>query len=173
MSNCILLSLPDKLSDRVLSWAKEHISSSDIYGKDGKGYEHAPHITAAYGIDDDNVEGAVKRALDGVGPFTVKLGAVDFFMDPTKEYHVIKISVLPGPAEEFHERVVSNVGMYDPTYEYHPHITLAYVKPGRCQDLMGDQSFAGEDVEISSGMLMTDDNNPKRIRFGGMHGVDS
>jgi 2'-5' RNA ligase len=172
MANCILLSLPKELEDSVKSWAAEHIDGQDVYGKDGKGFEHSPHITAAHGIDDEDIHGAVSKIMDNAAPIKVKLGLVEFFIDPEKDYHVLKISVEPGAAEEFHESVVDSVSMYNPTYEYHPHITLAYLKPGACQELYGNQDFLGQEVEISSCLLMTNDAEPKRLNFGGMHGVD-
>lgn len=165
MSNCILLSLPKDLEAQILEWSANNISDADLYNKDGKGREGSPHITAAYGIDDEDIETSVTKALREIGSFSIKTGDIGFFIDPEKDYHVIKIAVDHGPAEKLHEHIVDNVSMYDPTYEYHPHITLAYVKPGSCQDFVGCKDLSGYEADISSCLLMTDDE-PKRINFG-------
>jgi hypothetical protein len=95
------------------------------------------------------------------------LGNVGFFTNPhpNKQYHVLKIAVDPSQLLPVREKVISGIEMYDPSHDFNPHITIAYLKPGACQDLDGDQYFKGMACPINSCIYSAAEGGTKFINL--------
>jgi 2'-5' RNA ligase len=145
----ILLMLPQDFSSRLIEWGQKNIPSDKLSGISGKGYEKSPHITLATGIIDEAPEKAFKL-LEKQGPFKVQLGEIDCFHKPDKGYDVLKIAVDSQVAHMLNEGILENLEINNPILPYSPHITLAYIRPHSCGDLIGSDEFKGLEVPIEA-----------------------
>ena len=131
IASCLMLRVPEDLSKKILEWAKGNIKEEDLYNKDGKGLQHGHHITLAPQITDESADQHILQVMNNTPALSADVGQVGFFSDPDKDYHVLKIAVDPSNLEGLHEKIVEGVEMYNPTHDFSPHITIAYVKVGR------------------------------------------
>jgi hypothetical protein len=141
---CLLCRLP-AVADcaRITAWAHENVGELDLAGD---GYENDAHVTVLYGFTPDVRpeevnEVVLRHAPEGVD---LRLGAVGFFTnDP--DYDVLKVSVESGGLQALHYSLCAAFsGRVQSDYpDYHPHLTLAYVKKGCCRHLEGNASLSG------------------------------
>ena len=125
------------LNTKIPDWKENHISGidpKDVYIKqydDSYGLEQIPHITILYGIHEDEIDPEV--IIDVIKakmkPVTVTITNISIF--EADEYDVVKYDI-PATKQllgyrEMLERTFPNTQTFP---EYHPHMTLAYVKPG-------------------------------------------
>lgn len=120
----------------IKNWVEFHlagIDEDDVYLKpydDSYGKEENPHVTVVYGIHEDEVD--PQRMADMIEhymkPLTVVIKEIDIF--PGKEYDVVKYNVpLTGQLQGYRD-IFMQVPNTQKFPEYHPHMTIAYVKPG-------------------------------------------
>lgn len=100
------------------------------------GRESCCHVTIKYGLH-TNKPAEVFAAVANFGPVQIKLGKTSLF--PAKEGHeqrggeefdVVKIDVESNDLQRLNKLIASSLECTDTHPEYHPHVTLAYVKPG-------------------------------------------
>lgn len=137
------IDLPSDISGKIMGWGKQHIPQDMVHddGDNTSGYEDDIHVTLLYGLKDDGPE-KVRAVLEDVDPFDVRLGLVTAFRDKD-EYDVIKIDVESPMMHKLHykmEKLLENDNSYA---TYQPHVTVAYVKKGIADDLIGDDTFKG------------------------------
>jgi len=121
------------LKGDVPNW-KEKISivkPEDLYVEgDDYGYEKEPHVTVIYGLHDEDIDrGELYDHLKNIWSIRVTINQISIF--ETDEYDVVKFDV-PLVKDlkayrQFFEKFYPNTQTYD---EYHPHMTIAYVKKG-------------------------------------------
>ena len=149
---CLMAYYPEKLSEKIRGWVKENVPEDSLYeDEDGYGYENEVHTTLAYGIDPSNTEDVLEETVKncGVSSPKVSLGSVDKFYgkDSGNPYDVLKIKVNGDDLHKLHAFISDALGLPGNTHpEYSPHLTLAYVKPGCCEDLVGEKPFDFEDT---------------------------
>jgi 2'-5' RNA ligase len=147
--------LPADLSDAVLSLARQ-IPDEDL-ADDGR--DASPHVTLKYGLHGDD-PAAARAALAGEPPVRVRLGKVSVFpASPDRPgSDVVKLDVESADLHRLNGRVAAAVPHTDTYPEYHPHVTLAYVKPGLGQKYAGRADLEGREATID------------RVRFSDRHG---
>jgi 2'-5' RNA ligase len=124
------VNLPDDAAKAVREWAAKLIPD-EVLAEQGR--EAEPHITVLYGLHNDEPEAAQKVAA-GFGSITVKLGEVDVF--EADGYDVVFLDVKSPDLANLHEKLVELE--HTKTHpEYHPHLTLAYVKSGEGAQFKG------------------------------------
>lgn len=124
----------------------------------GFGREDEPHVTALYGITHDDA-GAIAQAVGGKhGPVKLTLGKVSKFTN-NPNYDVLKVDV---DSPELHalNKTLKGQPNENDYPDYHPHLTLAYVKKGAANDLVGSTHFEGRKITVPS--LTFSDHNRKQ-----------
>lgn len=162
--SALLLMLPQDFSNRVLEWSSQMINPDNLSGLPNKGYDKSPHITLATGIIDEAPEKAFKL-LEKQGPFTVNLGAVDKFPKLEKGYDVLKINVESPILHDLNSGILNNLEVNDPIKPFNPHITLAYVKPFSCDEILGLDHFEGMEIPIDAYVYSDRQKGGKMVRL--------
>jgi hypothetical protein len=127
-----ILALADKIPDEELS---------------GDGRESEPHITVRYGLHTDDPRPVVD-VLKDCAPIRYTLGAVSIFVVDDNDsqrggdqYDVVKVDVESPGLVELNRRL-GILPCTDTHPTYHPHVTIAYVKPGLGRKYAGSADFS-------------------------------
>jgi len=123
----------------INDWEDIHlngIEKKDLYdNKDNEyGLEETPHVTLVYGIHEDEIDASVIRDTikENIESFSVKVKNIGFF--ECDEYDVVKYDVIPSKDLLKYRKLFLKTFENTQTFkEYHPHITLAYVKKGEAK----------------------------------------
>lgn len=140
--SCAMLNLSDDVSSIVKYWTKKNIPTEHLYISDDKGingYSEESHVTICYGITDTNPKNLIKIA-NGYGPIELKFCKVDKF-DTNPDFDVIKITMDSDKLRYLNNSITKNMTCVSDFSTYEPHTTLAYVKKGSCDNLVGDTFF--------------------------------
>lgn len=124
------------------------IADEDL-AEDGR--EDRPHITVKYGIHTEEayeVAAALRNEPGGVAI----LGATSLFQakDNWSGADVVKIDVISRDLRRLNGAIASGVEVTDKYPVYRPHVTVAYVKPGRGQKYEGMDAVEGAEVPFYS-----------------------
>ena len=156
--HCIMADVPQKES--MLDFIKK-IPSECVYEEAGKHYgkENNPHVTVMYGLSPVE-ENRVKELLTKVPKKIVaELGQISKFENADAPYDVLKIEVKSSHLSKIHEMIRKN---FDNNYQwpqYNPHVTLAYVKKGTCNEYVGNKTFEGMKVMFETFMYSNGDRD--------------
>lgn len=133
--SCTMLMLPD-LEDDLARIAAE-IDPQDLAGD---GIETEAHVTVCYGTHTHDPE-EIKAILQevGIGQVHLSLGALSTFppSDHSDGAAVLKFDVESEDLEKMNAAIRAKLKTTDSFPEYHPHITLAYVKPEAVEKYLG------------------------------------
>jgi 2'-5' RNA ligase len=165
--SCAMLALADADASAILDFAAATIADGDLAPK---GREDEPHITVLYGIATSNVK-VMTALLSDVPPITVTLGEVSVFEgggDDDGSRDVVKIDVVGRELVELNEMIESTIETDDNAYgSYNPHITLAYVKPGRGAQYAGPCDLTGMQLTFDTVAFSAADGTTTIIPLGG------
>lgn len=159
-SSSVIINLPPELAQSIVNWSRYRINSANEYVNAAEniyGIQWGPHVTCFYGLHTANPLDVMNVIEQGsIGPFEMTLGPISLFSKP--EYDVVKIEIESPGLRMLHTAIGSlpNSNEYP---DFKPHLTLAYVKPGWANNLMGDTSFAGLVVKAD------------RVEFSNYNGV--
>lgn len=150
----------------VKNWEKlatDFIDEKDVYGtlENGFGVEDTPHVTLLFGFHDDKSDIAerLEKKLPTKGAIKLNVVSVSFFETPA--YDVVKFDVESSSLNKLHEWCKENFDYTSAHKEYHPHITIAYVKKGMGQKYKREMSKAFE-FEISDLIYSHPDKDKKK-----------
>ena len=104
------------------------IDKDDVYDEDGYGYENDAHITLFWGLLDGVEDNDVKNFLNGIPKPYIELNVIDIFQGT--EYDVVKFNVTNQLLNDLNSNL-STLPNQQTFLEYHPHMTICYVKAGR------------------------------------------
>ncbi|NJO91097.1 MAG: 2'-5' RNA ligase family protein [Chloroflexia bacterium] len=119
----------DKLVRRI-------VKEKDIYDpaeEPGEyGYEDKPHITVAYGIHHDEVldESAIYTKIKAMNKMKFTIKDIGVFENDDKPFDVVKFDIKPTKTLLKHREEFLEFPNTQTFTEYHPHMTIAYVKAG-------------------------------------------
>jgi len=166
--SCILYELPEEAADDVMKWGIEHISNDDLYHPGDTygdnveyGRENHIHLTVKWGLHDAKPTNFFSMA-DRWGSFSIELGEVTKF-EGSPNYDVIKIDVSGDKLFELNGYISNNLLNTETYPEYHPHVTIAYVKKGSCDHLIGSATFSGMQFNVDSVMWSSHDGKKYAI----------
>ena len=124
--NCVMIYL------NISNWDKiqENIDEDDLYidiNDDSYGREDNPHITLIYGIH-DIPDSEISNDLRNININDIKFKGVSVFNND--KFDVLKFDIDSNEMVSYNTLFVSK---YPNTndYTYHPHCTIAYLKPGK------------------------------------------
>lgn len=145
---CLMAQLPVWDKYRIVAWSQEHIPAKYLAGD---GYERNPHVTVLYGFDP---EFKVQTLIQHFTPKferharQLTLGKIRRFpAHPGRpESDCLVVEVVSPDLTKLHKALRKEYGdMVKVTFDsYHPHLVLAYVKPGALKHLDGNAHFNGE-----------------------------
>ena len=135
--------LPLMLASEIIRWGEECVLDNDLYMDPNDltlGRADEPHATLLYGIHSDHPE-EIRKLLTGVESFEIELGKVSSFTWSEK-FDVLKIEAI---SDELHRlnKLLSRIPCTQLFPIYRPHVTVAYIKKGHCNKLLGSMDFAG------------------------------
>lgn len=146
----VLFLLPDDLAEEVHKWGLKHVKDKDLYldPEEDRSYgrEDEMHCTVLYGIHDKKAT-ATKKVLKNEKPFEISLGKVSMFTNPEK-FDVLKVEVIGKKLHTLHNLLRDNLEVTESYPEYKPHITIAYLKKGKCKSLVGSDEFLGTKAKV-------------------------
>lgn len=126
---CVMMDVYPLIINDIIAEADYYYSEEQEFVK-GNVSENVPHVTLLYGMlhDPKIIEDHVHAVLEGWEISSVNVEEVSFFYGKDSEYITIIASVkVSDKLLEAHQRL-SLLPHINTFGEYHPHITLAYVK---------------------------------------------
>jgi len=134
------IDLPPDAAEQVLAGGRDLIPDSDLMSH---GRELHPHITVRYGVEDDADK--LQAILKDFKPFEVTLGLVHVFPISThsEDSNPVVIDVESPELIRLNAAIDAAMSAKQNDFEYHPHCTLAYVKPDAAKQYRGSDKFKG------------------------------
>lgn len=122
---------------QVVTWTHENIPE-DALADDG--YENSPHVTALYGFEPGVTEAEIRGVARQFGRSAImQLREVGRF-DSNPAYDVLHVKVKSPDLCELNALLVKKFKVKQ-TFDFHPHLSLAYVKKGAAAKLDGHCYF--------------------------------
>lgn len=141
------IDLDTNYSKKVLAWSRKNIPDGKLVHNDNaEGRETNIHVTVLYGLH-TNTPDSVKKVVAKIKPFHIKLGKISKFEG--LNYDVIKIDVISSDLKKAN-KILSKLPHTNKYKTYLPHCTLAYVKKGSCDHLIGKEVFKGIAIPVKS-----------------------
>ena len=158
------INLPRSIATGIIHWGQDYIDNDSIYKNDNNfGREKEIHVTVLYGIHSQLPDESIKLLTKQL-PFEVHLGEISLFTN-NEEFDVVKITVSSPKLIKLNKLLKVNLKNTQTFPDYNPHVTIAYVKKGRCSNLAGRKDF--NDIKWTVNTLIfssrTGDKTP--IRF--------
>jgi len=123
------------LQANMNNWRSKHlkiIDPSDLFedDTDDYGYCSYPHITVLFGLHDGKINKKdLFEDIRDMSPVTVKIKEIDIFVND--KFDVVKYEIpVTEQLKEYNKNFLNNYSNTQTFPKYHPHMTLAYVKPG-------------------------------------------
>lgn len=143
---CAMFDLDKQDADKVLAWSKKNIPDDVLFTDGEKGREDEIHVTVLYGLHSDDHKDAAK-IIQKFKPDVITFGEVSKF--ESDKYDVLKLSV-EGSILRKMNKALKELPYTSNFPTYNPHCTLAYVKKGTCDHLLGKRNFDGFEVTMNS-----------------------
>jgi 2'-5' RNA ligase len=126
---------------KLISVGKKLVKDSQLYTEPNEDYgrETDPHVTIKYGFTPDLTDDEVKKMLSGVKKFSVTVSGISTF-SPEK-FDVVKFDVVPNGQLLDLRKLADKFPNKDSHPNYHPHITIAYVKKGSFPNKVEGKNF--------------------------------
>jgi 2'-5' RNA ligase len=138
----------------ALNAARMQIADSDLHGK-GRDVG-GNHITVRYGIAGDEHEG-LRAFLCRQSPFEATLGKTATF-SASDHSEGAAVIIAPVDSPELHrlnEELAEHAVFTPPSFEYHPHATVAYVHQDKADKYVGMSATDGKKVTVDTISITT------------------
>jgi hypothetical protein len=118
-------------------------------------------VTVLYGFNLEFEASKITEVLPG--SVSLKLGKVSRFKCP--EYDVLKVDVDSGDLEKLNAKLAQVFGgeITKSKHDYHPHLTIAYIKKGTCNELDGREDFKGRQPHIGQLLYSLPEKQGRRV----------
>jgi 2'-5' RNA ligase len=132
---------------KILSWSRRNIPHSKlVFNDNAEGRETNTHVTVLYGLHAIKPQ-EVKKTVKSIKPFHIRLGKISKFEGP--DYDVIKIDIVSTDLIKAN-KVLAKLPHTNKYKTYVPHCTIAYVKKGSCDHLLGKEVFKGLVIPVNA-----------------------
>jgi len=151
--SCLMALVPHDLAQEIVEWGVRNVPDEDLYlDEDGKlGRELESHITIKYGLLTNDAKD-VRRSFNHDKPFHATLGKVRHFQPPELPFDVLTVEIISDDLEKANKKICDSFdcakGLVSD--EYHPHITIAYMKRDTAKEYIGSDIFDGKEVELDT-----------------------
>jgi 2'-5' RNA ligase len=149
----------------AISSVQEEIAEEDLAGR---GLDVGPiHITLRYGIEGNDIS-AIKALLATQSPIAATLGATSCFPPSATRDVAVLIATIECPKlHALHQRLGEVIEFVEPTHEYEPHVTVAYVRPEVAEKYVGNQITAGHRFVITEVLIRTKSKGETIVALNG------
>ena len=113
-----------------------------------EGRETEPHITCRWGLHFMTPSARLRETLRSFGPITATLGKTSLFSNPDAD--VLKVDVESPDLHRLYKLIGRVVPVHTTHPTYKPHLTIAYLKPGKGKKYAGDASFVGQKMTFNA-----------------------
>ena len=140
---------PDGEVGKLMQSIGNGIDPQDLVGS---GVETDPHVTVRYGIKPGSSLSELERYFRGLKPFIITFGDVTSFPPSphSDDAAVIKVDVTSPELQRINQEVVRYAVFKEANFEYHPHATIAYVKPSAVGRYIGNDALNGKTTTVTS-----------------------
>ena len=152
----------------VPNWDKHiaKIAKEDIYNNEEKDYglEHTPHVTVLFGIHlDETKPEDVEKLMKLFKPVDASVDTIAIFEN--ENYDVVKYDVpVTEQLKEYHEAVMAAFPNTQTFPEYHPHMTISYVKPGEGKKYVGKVKPFNVKFDLAVYSMKSSDAESKKVK---------
>jgi len=140
----VMLEIDGSLRTEIMKFIDESIQDCDV-ASDGK--EDNPHVTALYGLHTGSTQ-KIKDHIADVESFEITLGKISKFTT-SDEHDVLKVEIESSSLRKIHS-LLKELPYTSTHKDYNPHLTLAYVNKGACEDLVGSDIFSGKKFDVNT-----------------------
>jgi len=148
---CVMFDIdPASEAGQAIKALRDAIPEEELMAK---GREEEPHCTVRYGIMDTASEAGIASYLTAQSPFTVTLGKTIVFppTDHSDGAAVVVIELQDSNELNWINEELGEHGTFKkPDFEYHPHITLAYVTPEAAAKWADNPSLEGVELLVDT-----------------------
>lgn len=124
--SCLMLDC-SFLSSQITEHFHKMIDEDDVYDDEpGHGLELEPHVTVLYGLHTEKFS----DILTNVSLKPCKFSFKNISLFQNEKYDVLKFDVKSSDLISLNKEVASNLSHTTSYPNYHPHCTIAYLKPG-------------------------------------------
>jgi 2'-5' RNA ligase len=148
----IAVFLPEELSKKIVSFAKETIDEKDLFLSDDPddtneyGIEAESHVTIKYGITTDNKERVLRLYKDEKGG-SAKMVSLSLFKN--ERYDVLKFDIESKDLKRLNKIASKKIENEDKYPTYHAHCTVAYLKPDCGSKYLSFKEFDDKEFDFS------------------------
>ncbi len=139
---------------------------------DSYGRETEPHITVKYGLK-TNDPADVAPIISNHSPIKAKMGKVSLFEG--EKYDVVKVEVESAELKNLNKKIADEADIALPegeSFEYTPHVTIAYVKPGEGKKYIADNTLEGKEIVFDTITVSTKDGKKHQIKMEGTQSAE-
>jgi 2'-5' RNA ligase len=158
---CVMLHLPVDEAE----WQKlqDSIDDNDVYEEDGESYgrENEVHITLLYGLHEENDDDKIKEAMQGTVFMTPMISLQYLSLFQNEKYDVLKFDIKSKDLNKMNETLAKFPHTTDYP-EYHPHATVAYLKPGCGKKYIGKLD---NPIEVEPGEILYSKVNGEKLKW--------
>ncbi len=151
---CLMLSFNFPQWDTFLA----KLPDSMVYTENGLGKEKEPHLTVLYGFHEDSIsiEDLKKITSKVKSPINVNVDSISTFNNP--KFDVLKFDANSDTLTKLNAifRLYPHTNNFK---DYHPHITISYLKPGSAKDFVKKME---NPIKITSNSFVFSDPNKKK-----------
>jgi 2'-5' RNA ligase len=136
---CVMAVLNEDSSKKILTISKKLIPDNLLYNEEGQDYgrEHESHVTVKFGLTENYSKEDMGKVISHIHPFPITLTKISIFSN--EKFDVVKIDVESDTLIKLN-KIFSKLPNEDEHPIYHPHLTLAYVKPEEGKQFIKDIS---------------------------------
>jgi 2'-5' RNA ligase len=147
---CMMVDIPtDSEVGQLMTQLRGEISTDDLAGD---GLVTDMHVTVRYGIKPGSDLNRLHTYFQSLSPFEITFSKVTSF-PPTPQSDdaaVIKVDVASPELQAINAALPDHVDFKEANFEYHPHATIAYVKPEAVGKYVGSGMLDGKKLTVTA-----------------------